>query len=76
MFRLMNDVILHMFTFHHWEVGNQSMDLLEIFVLWVLNAASSNTRCRQDELDELCLVSSLGGESVDGIGLPQAVLLG
>ena len=28
-----NDVILHVFSLHHWEVGNQSMDILEISAL-------------------------------------------
>ena len=39
-------------------------------------AASSRTQGLQDELDEICPSFSFGGQSVDGIGFPQAVLPG
>ena len=80
-----NDVNPFCLYLNHWEVGNPSVDHLEVSALvstllpvslglCVLLAASSRLRGSQDELDELWPLFSSGGGSVDGIGFPQAGL--
>ena len=73
--------------FHHWELGNQSIHLLEVSALvsilrgvslccgWRLQRLHARARGLQDELDELWPLFSCGGESV-GIEFLKLCCLG